>query len=102
MKQQLLKYWPIIVGIIGGLTWLVSTSVDLGRMQQDSENSHTESTTEDIKLHKRIDHTDKKVGKLQQRVNKMQQSQARVEASQTAILKNQDRIILKIDSMEKR
>ena len=101
MKQQLLKWWPVIAAVIGGLVWLVSTSVDLGRMQQTAETSHAVSITEDSKLHKRIDHTNKKVGKLQQRVNKMQQSQARVEASQTAILKNQDRIIIKIDSLEK-
>lgn len=102
MKQQLLRWWPVIVAVLGGLVWLVSTSIDLGKMQQDAETSHTVSVTEDNKLHKRIDHTDKKVVKLQQRVNKMQQSQARVEASQTAILKNQDRIIIKIDSLEKR
>jgi len=100
MKQQLLRWWPIIAALLGGIGWLVSTSIDLGRMQQDAETSHTVSATEDNKLHKRIDHTDKKVGKLQQKVNKMQQSQARVEASQQAILKNQDRIIIKLDSME--
>ena len=100
MKQQLLKWWPVIVTLVGALAWLVSTSIDLGRMQHQSEISHTMSQKEDIKIHERIDHTDKKVGRLQQKVNKMQRSQARVEASQQAILKNQDRILLKLDSME--
>jgi len=90
------------MAVLAGLAWLISTSIDLGRMQSEAETSHAVSASEDTKLHKRIDHTDKKVVKLQQRVNKMQQSQARVEASQRAILKNQDRIIIKLDDMESR
>jgi len=97
--KQFLKWWPVIVGCVVAVVWLITASLNIGRMQWEAEDSHAESVSEDTKLHKRIDHTDREVGKLGARVNKMHRSQVRLETNQATILRNQDRMLERMEDI---
>ena len=105
MKQQLLKWWPVIVGICMALGWVVSSSIELGELKSDTAHQHesakeqrTDLQEEDVRIYKRIDKTDKKVSRLKKKVESTSESVVRIETNQSVIIRNQERILNKMET----
>lgn len=103
-----MKYWPLVVGVIGALVWIVASSIELGEMKSESkhqnasaEEQRVDLQEEDVRLHKRIDSTDKKVSRLKKKVDMTSESVIRIEVNQTTILKNQERIYDVLQKLER-
>jgi len=102
--RQLLKFWPVVVGVIGALVWLVSGSIELGEMKSEAKHQNASAAEqrvdlqeEDVRIHKRIDSTDKKVSRLRKKVGSTSETVIRIETNQTTIIRNQDRILKKLE-----
>jgi TolA-binding protein len=105
MKQQLLKWWPVIVGICMALGWVVSSSIELGELKSDTAHQHesakeqrTDLQEEDVRIYKRIDKTDKKVNRLKKKVESTSDTLIRIDTQQSVIIKNQEKILTKLEA----
>ena len=102
--RQLLKFWPVVVGVIGALVWLVTGSIELGEMKSEvkpqtasAAEQRVDLQEEDVRIYKRIDSTDKKVSRLRKKVGSTSESVIRIETNQNQILQNQTRILNKLE-----
>jgi len=101
--KELVKLWPVIVGVVSALVYLVVVSVNVGRIQSDHEhveetatNERTVLKEEDKRLHKRIDKTDKRASRLKKKVESTSETVVRIETNQSTIIRNQEKILDKI------
>ena len=106
--KQVLKYWPVIVGVLGATGWLIAGSIELGEMKSEAkyenesaEEQRVDLQEEDIRIHKRIDKTDKRVSKLKTKVEITSESVIRIEVNQAQLLKNQERIYDVLQKLER-
>lgn len=102
--KQVLKWWPVIVGVVAALVWLVTGSIELGSMKTEVQFHHDSAASErdqlqneDIRLGQRIEVTNKKIGRLKNKVDKTSETVVRIETQQRQVLKNQDRILIKLE-----
>tara|TARA_Y100001938_G_scaffold67799_1_gene94073 strand:- start:1124 stop:1438 length:315 start_codon:yes stop_codon:yes gene_type:complete len=101
---QVLKYWPVVLGVVGALAWLITGSVELGEMKSEVKHQ-TESAAaerlalekEDARIHKRIDSTDEKVSRIKKKADTTSETVIRIETNQTTIIRNQNRILQKLE-----
>jgi TolA-binding protein len=106
--RHLLKYWPVVVGTVGAIAWLITGSIELGEIKSESkhqnasaEEQRVDLQEEDVRLHRRIDKTDRKINRLKGKVDMTSESVIRIETNQTTILKNQDRIYDVLQKLER-
>jgi len=102
--RQLLKFWPVVVGVVGALAWLITGSIELGEMKSEAKHQNASAAEqrvslkeEDARIHKRIDSTDRKVSRLRKKVDTTSETVIRIETNQTTIIRNQDRILKKLE-----
>ena len=102
--RQLLKFWPVVVGVIGALVWLVTGAIELGEMKSEVKHQNASAAEqrvdlqeEDVRIYKRIDSTDKKVNRLRKKVGSTSETVIRIETNQATIIRNQTRIINKLE-----
>ena len=102
--RQLLKFWPVVVGVIGAVVWLVTGSIELGEMKSEVKHQNASAAEqrvdlqeEDVRIYKRIDSTDKKVNRLRKKVGSTSETVIRIETNQATIIRNQTRIINKLE-----
>ena len=103
--RQLLKYWPVIVGVVAALVWLITGSIELGEMKSEAKHQNASAAEqrvdlqeEDVRIHKRIDLTDKKVHRLKKKVESTSDTIIRIDTQQSVIIKNQEKIIDKLEA----
>ena len=102
--KQILKWWPVIVGVVAALVWLVTGSIELGSMKTEVKFQHDSAASErvqlqdeDVRLGQRIEATNKKISRLKSKVDKTTETVVRIETQQRQVLKNQDRILIKLE-----
>ena len=102
---RILSWWPVIVGVIGAVVWLISSSIEIGELKSETKFKQEAATSErsdlakeDIRIYKRIDKTDKRVNKLRNKTQKMQEGIVRMETNQTVIIRNQSRMLEKLEN----
>ena len=93
MKQQLLKWWPVLVGVCAALAWVISSSMEVGALRADTEHHQANFKSEDARIHQRINLTNKKVTRLEKKVETTAETAIRLETNQSVIIKNQERIL---------
>tara|TARA_R100001086_G_scaffold214733_1_gene130825 strand:- start:482 stop:799 length:318 start_codon:yes stop_codon:yes gene_type:complete len=101
---RILKWWPVVVGVIGAVVWLVSSSIEISEIKSETKfkqeaaaSERSDLGEEDIRIYKRIDKTDKRVSKLRNKTQKMQEGIVRMETNQTVIIRNQSRMLEKLE-----
>ena len=101
---RILKWWPVVAALTGATVWLVSSSIEIGELksetrfkQEAAASERVNLVDEDVRIHKRIDKTDRRVSKLQNKTQKMQEGIVRMETNQTVIIRNQSRILQKLE-----
>jgi len=101
---RILKFWPVIVGCVGALIWLVSSSIQIGELKSETKfkqeaaaSERGDLAEEDIRIYKRIDKTDRQVSKLRSKTQKLQEGMVRMETNQSVIIRNQTRILEKLE-----
>ena len=104
MKQQLLKWWPVIVGVCAAIIWIVTSSMKVGALKAETEyqaeaakSEREDLKEEDVRIYLKIDRTDKKLNKLKKKVDSTSDTVIKIETNQSIIIKNQERILNKLE-----
>lgn len=98
-------WWPVLTGVVVFVGWLVTGSMELGALKADTEHKHASAEAEredlmeeDLRIHEKIERTDKKLSKLKSKVDTTSETVVRIETNQSVIIKNQERIMNKLES----
>ena len=98
-------WWPVLTGVVVFVGWLVTGSMELGALKADTEHKYASAEAEredlmeeDLRIHEKIERTDKKLSKLKSKVDTTSETVVRIETNQSVIIKNQERIMNKLES----
>jgi len=79
--------------------------MELGALKAETEHQHESAEAdrvdlkeEDVRIHKKIDRTDKKLNKLKIKVEATSETVVRIETNQAVIIRNQERMLNKMES----
>jgi hypothetical protein len=104
MTGWIRSWWPIIAGCAAVLVYLITGSIQIGEMKNESKHKHESAATErrgleaeDKRIHKRIDKTDKRLTKVKSKSQAMGDTVLRIEVNQATIIKNQERLLQKLE-----
>tara|TARA_Y100000310_G_scaffold336266_1_gene420336 strand:- start:72 stop:389 length:318 start_codon:yes stop_codon:yes gene_type:complete len=104
MTGWIKTWWPVIAGCAALLGYLITGSVQLGEMKNDSKHKHESAATErkvlvdeDKRIHKRIDKTDKRLSKVKTKTETMSEMIVQIKTTQSVMVRNQERILQKME-----